>query len=1070
MGDHAFADCVSFPKDAVVAAAGRRFVQLPTDVKRSSVVDYQPTSTASVTLAMGRPGSGEELLGALAALLHRYTAQETIALDLFVGDGGAPIALTIEIGGDDPVSALADRARLDTKSAAPALPDRLSNIAVSLASTTDAPMSKSGVYDTHFILTAVENGVGLRLGYNASLLKPATANQLVESYGVLLAAALDDPETPVRSLPLLSPQTSYALSVLLDGGTASYPALPVHSLVSALARTQPDAPALSFRGHHLTYRQLEERSNQLARYLADRGIGPEVPVAVCLRPSPDIVVAMLAIWKARGVYLPIDPTHPEGLIGRMLDEANPRLVLTSSALMDLCRARPRLCLDQESGLFAHLSRVAPPIEPSLGDTAYLLYTSGTTGMPKGVAATQGNLVQYIQSAAQRYGFTAADRFISLARYTFSISLWELLSPLCCGGHLRLLDRDEVLSPIRLARALRDVTVLHAGPSLLGSLFRHLSALAPAQRAFPAMRHASSGGDMVTPAVMEEMKAVFPNAELFVIYGCSEISCMGTTYRIERDVGQNRTYVGKPFPNVTLRVLDAQRNSVPFGVVGEICFAGDGIVRGYWNRPELTAEKFVEIEGKRFYRTGDMGRLQGDGQLEFLGRRDYQIQLRGIRIELAGIETMVQQLGLADQCAVVARPGADGEARLIAFVVKPRNDRIATFRRALAKELPDYMLPHQVVVLESMPLTVNGKLDRNALMEVEVPRQRGTRGPRHDPANERERRIAAIFARTLGLCDVGAEDVFFDLGGDSLLGMIALMEIEKELDVALPPSLLFEHGTVRALAAYREDGDFSGYDGLPRPILLNSLLPGGKPLFMLSGVHAYHELAARLDGCCTAYGIFTRGEIEAFDPECGAQTVECLARDYIAILRSIQPQGPYRVLGYSFSGIVAYEVARQLRADGEGIDFMALIDSHLPEWNAGWTQRLAMLSRLPGAPWRQSAGFLWRKLRQALGAGGEEPVVYRDDKELGEWEIQRGISNYNTIAQYRPRIRPSDAEILLLVSGARLRDNPLHSRSCGWRPFVKRLDVHIIDADHFQMMRVDPYVSQVAAVIREKLCR
>ena len=1069
MDDHAFANCVSSPKDSDVAAAGRRFVQLPTDVKRSSTVDYQPAGTAGVALPVSRFGSGEELLGALAALLHRYTAQETIALDLFGGDGGAPDALTIEVGGDDPVSVLAERARLGAMMAVPALPDRLSNIAVTLASAPDAPLSISGVYDVHFILMAARNGANLTVSYNSSLLTPATANQLVESYVVLLAAALDDPETPVRSLPLLSPQTSYALSVLQDGGTASYPALPVHSLVSALARTQPDAPALSCRGHHLTYRQLDERSNQLARHLAAGGIGPEVPVAVCLRPSPDIVVAMLAIWKVRGVYLPLDPTHPEALIGRMLDEAKPRLVLTTSALADLCAGWPRFCLDQETGVLSRLSRIAPPVEPSLGDTAYLLYTSGTTGMSKGIAATQGNLVQYIQSAAQKYCFTASDRFISLARYTFSISLWELLSPLCCGGHLRLLDRDDVLSPERLARALRDVTVLHAGPSLLGGLFRHLRGLAAAQRSFPKMRHASSGGDMVSPAVMEEMKTVFPNAELFVIYGCSEISCMGTTYRIEREIGQSRTYVGKPFPNVTLRVLDGQRNPVPFGVVGEICFAGDGVVNGYWGRPELTAEKFVEIDGKRFYRTGDMGRLQGDGHLEFLGRRDHQIQLRGIRIELAGIETVAQQLGLAAQCAVVARPGGDGEVRLVAFVVKPRNDRLAAFRRALARELPDYMLPHQVVVLGSMPLTVNGKLDRNALMCMEVPVQQGSQGAGHDAANERERRIAAIFARTLGLREVGAEDEFFDLGGDSLLGMVALAEIEKELNVALPPSLLFEHGTVRALAAYREEGDFSDYDGLPRPILLNGLLPDGPPLFMLSGVHAYRELAKRLDGCCTAYGIFTRGEIEAFDPERGVQTVECLARDYVRILRAAQPHGPYRILGYSFSGIVAYEVARQLRANGEVVDFMALIDSHLPEWNAGWTQRLAMLSRLPGAPWRQSAGFLWRKLRQSLGSRCEEPMVYHDDEELGAWEIQRGRSNYNTIAQYRPRIQPLDAEILLLVSGARLRENPLHSRSCGWRPFVKRLQVHTIDADHFQMMRNDPYVSQVAAIIREKLC-
>jgi amino acid adenylation domain-containing protein len=1052
-----------------MVAAGRRFVQLPTDVKRSSVVDYQPACSASVRLPVSRLARHDELLGAIAALLFRYTAQETIAFDLFDGACERPSALEIDVAGDTEMSLLVDRARLGAMVAVPPLSERLSNIAVTLVGQSAVELLVAGgCYDAHFILVPGPDAVNLTLGYNSSLLKPTTANQLMESYGVLLAAALDEPAALVASLPLLSPQTIYALSVLQDGGSASYPALPVHTVFSALAKKQPGAPAVSYLGRTLSYRELDERSSQLAHHLMAQGVGPEVSVAVCLRPSLDVLISMLAIWKARGVYLPLDPTHPEALIGRMLDEAKPRLALTTLALAQLTGNWPQFCFDRDSALLVGQPRGVPATEPSLDDTAYLLYTSGTTGKSKGVAATQRNLVQYIQSAAQKYGFTAADSFVSLARYTFSISLWELVSPLCCGGHLRLLDREEVLSPERLARTLRDISVIHCGPSLLGGLFRYLRSLPPGQRSFPKMRHASSGGDMVTPAIMEEMKDVFPHAELFVIYGCSEVSCMGTTYPIERDAAQSRTLVGKPFPNVTLKVLDAQRNPVPFGVVGEICFAGDGIVKGYLDRPDLNEEKFVEIEGKRFYRTGDMGRLNSDGHLEFLGRRDFQIQLRGIRIELAGIETVVQQLGLAAQCAVIARQNGDGDVRLLAYVVKPRNDRIATFRRALAKELPDYMLPHQVVVLDAMPLTVNGKLDRNCLMALPAPQQQSSGKAGSAPMSERERKVAAIFARTLGLREVGAEDSFFDLGGDSLLGMIALMELEKELGVALQPSILFESGTVRGLAGHGDEAAPTDRDGLPKPVLLNRRLPGSTPLFLLSGVHIYRELAKRLDGFCTAFGIFTRREIEAFESDSDFQSVETLAQDYIRIIRAQQPFGPYRILGYSFSGIVAYEVAHQLRAAGETVEFLALVDSHLPEWNAGWKFRLAMLTRLPRAPWRQSSAFLWQKLRDAFGASRNEPQVYHDDRELGEWEVQRGVANYNTIAQYRPRIRPTDLKILLLVSGPRLRENPLHSRSCGWGAFVRKLEVHTIEADHFQMMRDDPFVSQSAVIIWDRL--
>ncbi|HMA50857.1 MAG TPA: AMP-binding protein, partial [Magnetospirillaceae bacterium] len=570
MSLHTPADLISSSWDSSLAsAAGRRFVQLPTDVKRSSSVDYQPACPAAVRLPVARPPQPKELLGCLATLLHRYSSQETIAFDLFDGIGGQPSLFEIEIAEDNPFFAVADRAWPVPVMAVPQI-DKPANIAVTLLVEPGADHIVAGPYDVHFILVPAADSVSLTLGYNSALLHPATINQLIESFGVLLAAAMEDPTRSIQRLPILSPQVSYALSVLQDGGTAAYPQLPVHVLFSALACTQPDEPALSFNDRTMSYRELDERSNQLAHHLMAWGVGPDVPVAVCLHPCLEAVVSMLAIWKARGLYLPLDPTHPETLIGRMLEEAKPKLVLTSTGLAGLTADWPQLCLHRDAHLYNGLSRGAPATEPSLTDSAYLLYTSGTTGKSKGVLATHRNLLQYILSAAQKYGFTSRDRFISLARYTFSISLWELVSPLCCGGHLRLLDRKDVLSPDRLARYLRDITVLHAGPSLLGGLFRHLRSLPREQRGFPHMRHASSGGDIVSPAIMEKMKRVFPNAELFVIYGCSEISCMGTTYPIDRDVLQSRTFVGKPFPNVTLRLLDAQRNPVPFGVVGEIC--------------------------------------------------------------------------------------------------------------------------------------------------------------------------------------------------------------------------------------------------------------------------------------------------------------------------------------------------------------------------------------------------------------------------------------------------------------------------------------------------------------------
>ncbi|HVE82334.1 MAG TPA: AMP-binding protein, partial [Myxococcales bacterium] len=592
----------------------QRFVQLPTDTERSAASEFEAASSASRQLDLpGVPGDAE-LLGAIVALLHRYTQQATISVDVFIREGTAErklrrLAVDLAVEHDAPVSSVIQRAQA---ALAGSNDGPVSNVAVSLDVRPGVAWAPAS-YDAHFALARTGEKPLLAISYNARLLRESTIHRLVDSCVVLMEAASRDPATAVERLPLLSPAELRALTVEQDSGTASYPPLPIHRLFQAMAKRQPEAVAASFQGQRITYAELDARSSQVAHHLVTSGVGPEVPVAVCVRPSLHVLVAMLGIWKARGIYLPLDPTHPETLIGRMLDEAQPRLVLTTSDFIPLTARFPQLCFDTDAGarLLANQPAGAPENAPSFGDPAYLFYTSGTTGKPKGVVATQGNLAHYIHAAARKYGFSPADVFVSMARYTFSISLWELLSPLCCGGSLRILERDDVLTPERLFRALEEVTVLHAGPSLLGSLFRHLR---PQSRTLPRMRHASSGGDLVPPAVMEEMKRVFPGAELFVIYGCTEISCMGTTYPIRRDVTAGRTFVGKPFPDVTVRVLDPNRGLVPFGAVGEICFAGEGITRGYLGRPDLTAEKFVELEGRRFYLTGDMGRLHPDGNL------------------------------------------------------------------------------------------------------------------------------------------------------------------------------------------------------------------------------------------------------------------------------------------------------------------------------------------------------------------------------------------------------------------------------------------------------------------------
>ena len=690
-------------------------------------------------------------------------------------------------------------------------------------------------------------------------------------------------------------------------------------------------------------------------------------------------------------------------------------------------------------------------------------------------AAHANLAYYIDVARRLYRFQPDDVFCALARYTFSISLFELLSPLCCGGSLNILERDDVLGPDRLVRALEQVTVVHAGPSLLGSLFRYLRAGGGAPRTFPRMRHASSGGDIVPPHLIEEMKRVFDAAELYVIYGCTEVSCMGTTFPISRDAPVTHSFVGKAFPGTTARVLDAQRSPTPPGEVGEIVFAGPGVVPGYLNRPELTAEKFAAIDGARGYTTGDLGRVHADGNIEILGRRDFQVQVRGVRVELQGIENTIREMGLAEQCAVVARRLDDGDVRLVVFAVAPRETDIARLRRALAARLPDSMLPHVLVPMESMPLTHNGKLDRSRLQalaasppEAAAPVPAAPPTPATAPGaaaaaaeSPLERQIAAAFAGALRIASVAADDDFFDRGGDSLLAVTLIQELQNTLGLAVPPGALFEHPTARGLAAHLE-GKLSTE---PRPIALNrSAAAGDAPaLFLLLGVHIYRPLAQRLDGRYAVYGVYAGRELTMLESPDHAPSVPELARDYIEIIRRQQPRGPYRLGGMSFGGMVAYEVAQLLRAAGERVLFLGMLDTALPQRGLDRALRLATL------PPRDALKAVWNRLRAHTPALGwplqapPEPAHGEPARRVGPLEELRERCYRRAADDYVTRVRPFAGDVTLVVAGRRVQEDLLRSPTCGWESTVTSLQVHRVDSDHLGLLE-EPKVAEVATIL------
>ena len=1075
-----------------------RFVQLPLDLQRSMLLGYEPATMELVPPALV-PIEGDPRawwLASVQVLLYRLTHQESLFVDVESVDGDTG-SITVwqcdeTLAGNETFSTMVAHAArtLAEEARAPREREVPANVAVRFVSAsaraTRSPMAPpseaDGAPDLRFVIhEAAPDNAGaarLELVYNRRLFTAETIERWLNAFLLALDAAWLEPSQLLRQLPVLSEGALTSLRGLLDGAGRTDAAEPFLVSFERAVRSAPTKVAALFRQERLTYGELDATSSDWAARLRAAGVGPGVRVAVCVPASLDILVAMIAIFKAGGVYVPLDPSHPSALIQGILEECRPRLVLASSKSPACFGAQavtaPEVYqhwyLDlpwpgETSSAAGEGAEALAAADPSL--PAYSLYTSGTTGKPKGVVATHGNLAHYLEVARDAYGFNADDIFCSLARYTFSISLFELLSPLAVGGTLHLLERDEILVPQNLARELASVTVVHAGPSLLSALFRYLRSDSSGPRSFPGMRHASSGGDMVPGHLLEEMKQVFPNAELFVIYGCTEISCMGCTFPVSRDRAVEKSFVGRPFPGVGVRLLDAQDGLVPIGVVGEICFRGRGVVEGYWQRPALNDEKFIKLEGERYYRTGDLGRVHPDGTVEILGRRDFQVQLRGIRIELAGIENTIRSLGWASQCAVVLKRLDENDARLLAFVVKPKEERVGALRQALAAHLPDYMLPQGMVVLDALPVTANGKVDRQKLQSLpwETPVADATE--KAAPRNAIESRIADAFGRALRIEGVGLDDDFFDLGGHSLTAVVLLEELQNILGLSLSPGVLFERSTVRALAEHAAQA----FPSAPRPILLAGD-PEKPPLFLLLGVHIYRPLAHRLAERYSVYSVYAGSELAVYEESAKALAVSDLARDYIEIIRRQQPQGPYRLGGMSFGGILAYEVAQQLEEAGERVVFVGLLDSILPE--RGRKRYLTVAERLWSLPRSVALNLLRRKVRDRLVALSTRRPTYQfvthtEDERLRTLEERREDAYRVATHAHLDKIRRWRGNAALVVAGERLAKDPLQRPDCGWSSIVANLHARQVDADHLTMLQ-EPRVAEAAELFLSVLGR
>ncbi|CAN3983900.1 amino acid adenylation domain-containing protein [Kitasatospora purpeofusca] len=831
------------------------------------------------------------------------------------------------------------------------VPDRAFALGGGLTATVAAIPSGTAKFDLTLNAGELrEGGIAGFLEYRTDLFDEATVRALAERLARLLTAAATAPDTTIGRLPLIGAEEHHRALVEWNGTPVrSVPGATLPELFEAAALANPGATAVSCDGETLSYAELGARADRLARLLAARGIGPGTIVALALPRSLDLVTGLLAVAKSGAAYLPLDPEYPADRLAYMLADAAPAALLTDTATAPRMPEHrvPQLLVDggeadaHPAVPLAQHERTRPL---TAEDTAYVIYTSGSTGRPKGVPVTHHNVVRLFSATDHWFGFGAEDVWTLFHSYAFDFSVWELWGALLRGGRLvvvpHLVSRDPAAFLDLLAR--ERVTVLNQTPSA----FYQLSA---ADRERPgtelALRYVVFGGEALELGRLDDWyeRHADDAPTLVNMYGITETTVHVSYIALDRAsaaAGSSST-IGVNIPDLRIYVLDQYLQPVPPGVTGEMYVAGAGLARGYLGRPALSSERFVadpyaELfgeRGTRMYRSGDLARRRADGVLEYFGRADQQVKIRGFRIELGEIEAVLAAHPAVADAAVIVREDVPGDKRLVGYAVLAPGADLVTgeeLRTRTAADLPVHMVPSAVVLLDRLPLTANGKLDRRALPAPDAPAAGAGRPPR----NPREQQLCELFAEVLGVPAVGVEDDFFALGGHSLLVVRLAGRIRAVLGLEVGIGTLFQAPTVAALDTALS-ADAPGADALDVLLPLRPTAPGRRnPLFAVHPAGGlswcYTGLIRNIPADVPIYGLQAQGVGAATADEPLPATMEDLAAHYVDRLREVQPEGPYRLLGWSTGGIIAHAMAARLEELGCVVELLAVLDAYPAE--------------------------------------------------------------------------------------------------------------------------------------------
>ncbi|TVP65178.1 MAG: amino acid adenylation domain-containing protein, partial [Nodularia sp. (in: Bacteria)] len=660
---------------------------------------------------------------------------------------------------------------------------------------------ETGTAKFDILLSMMDTKEGLTgtLEYNTDLFNPDTIVRMVEHFQTLLESIVGDPYQGISELSILTPTECQMLLVDWNNTQIDYPQEACsHHLFEAQVEKTPDAIALVFANQELTYGELNIRANQLAHHLQSLGVQPETLVGICMERSMEMVVGILAILKAGGAYLPLDPSYPPERLTFMLEDAQLPLLLVQPHLVDELppHAAKVVNIDTDGVAFANYSQANPDSSIELENAAYVIYTSGSTGKPKGAINTHKGLCNRLLWMQETYQLTSSDRVLQKTPFSFDVSVWEFFWPLCTGATLVVAKPSGHQDASYLVQliAQQQITTLHFVPSMLQVFLEE-----PGLEKCDSIKRVICSGEAL-PWELQERFFERLNSELHNLYGPTEAAIDVTAWCCQPNNNEKIVPIGRPIANTQIYILDKQFQPVPIGIPGELYIGGVGLARGYWHRPKLTNEKFISSPfepEKRLYKTGDLARYRADGAIEFLGRIDHQIKLRGFRIELGEIEAVIAQHFHVRETVVIAQKN-----RLTAYVAtnqKP-NFSLNEIRHLLKEKLPEYMMPAAFVVLEELPLSPNGKVDRRALPAPDNLRPELANNYQ-PPQSEVEKSIARVWKQVLNLEKVGIHDNFFDLGGHSLLVVQVNNKLREILHRDLSVVEIFQNPTIKSLAEH-----------------------------------------------------------------------------------------------------------------------------------------------------------------------------------------------------------------------------------------------------------------------------